>query len=416
MTRSMLGTLSLIMLVGACTKAGPSPTTPPGGSASTEPVPGATQPPPGGPSAAPSTSATAFPPAKLTFLEMHKACAKSLEEAWAAHDADKILALYAPNARVASAGPKGWNEAPVMETKAGLQSMMVAFPDAKMKVTRLLSAGENAAIEFTLTGTNQGDLMGEKPTGKPFGVKAASMLVFAKDGKIVHEAEYVDLGMILGQLGKGTPGQKFRPVEPAPSSPLEVLVTAPGEEPKNVTVLKKLYEAFQKRDHKTMSGPFAEDGIISNVHDAADITKADLVKMLPARDKVYVDQGSVVKQCINAGEFAACEYEWTGTWKGSDLGQAPTGKRGTVHELDVARVKDGKIVRIDGYGSSLESAIAFGRPLPLVLAAAKQPPKPEPKAPPKGQPTEPAPKPEPAPPPQGQPTPAPKPEPKPPAK
>jgi steroid delta-isomerase-like uncharacterized protein len=329
------------------------------------------------------------PPAgKPTFAEMHQACIKSMEDAWAARDADKLLGLYAPSAKVAKAGPKGWTEAPVTELKPAFQGMMAAFPDAKLKVTRLLSAGEIAVVEFTLTGTNQGELMGEKPTGKPFGVRGASMLVFAKDGKIAHETEYVDLSTLLGQLGKGSAGQKVRAVEPAPSAPLEVVVAAPGEAPKNVSVLKKLYEASQKRDHKSMAAALADGGIISNAHDPADITRPDLVKMLPSRDKVFVDQGSVVKQCINAGEFAACEYEWTATWKGADMGVMPTGKTGTIHELDVVRVKDGKIVRLDGYGSSLEFAVAFGLPLPAAVGANKPPAKPEPKPLPKAPPTE----------------------------
>jgi ketosteroid isomerase-like protein len=214
------------------------------------------------------------------------------------------------------------------------------------------------------------------------------MLVFAKDGKIAHETEYVDLSTLLGQLGKGSAGQKVRAVEPAPSAPLEVVVAAPGEAPKNVSVLKKLYEASQKRDHKSMAAALADGGIISNAHDPADITRPDLVKMLPSRDKVFVDQGSVVKQCINAGEFAACEYEWTATWKGADMGVMPTGKTGTIHELDVVRVKDGKIVRLDGYGSSLEFAVAFGLPLPAAVGANKPPAKPEPKPLPKAPPTE----------------------------
>jgi hypothetical protein len=77
------------------------------------------------------------------------------------------------------------------------------------------------------------------------------------------------------------------------------------------------------------------------------------------------------------------------------MGKAPTGKTGTVHELDVARVKEGKIVHADGYGNGYEFDVVFGVVKPTPPPA---PAKPEATPPGKPEAAPPA-KPAPAPPP-----------------
>jgi steroid delta-isomerase-like uncharacterized protein len=296
----------------------------------------------------------------MSSVEMHKAFASGMQAAWAAHDVDKLLAAYAPSARIGMAGPSGWTEKPPAEAKAQLEAMMKAFPDSKMTPRRLISAGERAVLEWTFTGTNQGEFMGDEATEKPVGVTGASFLLFGKDGKVQRENRYVDLAAIGGQLGKVVRGGKVRPVEAMPTAALEVVEATRGEEPKSVSLLKKYYELTQSRDHKAIADLLAPDAVLSNNRDAKDMTKADLVKLQPSADKAFVDEGSVVKACVNAGEIGACEYEWTATLKRPAMGMPATGKTGTIHEADVAQVKDGKLVRVNGYGSRLEWFIAFG--------------------------------------------------------
>jgi len=291
---------------------------------------------------------------------MQKAAIQAREAAWAAHDADKVVAVYTPEAKIAQAGPAGWSELSPADEKTQLQAMFTAFPDAKLTATRIISTSERAAVEWTLTGTNQGELMGAKATGKPFGIRGGSFLVFTKDGRVSRETQYFDIVTIQGQIGKAPRGQKVRPVEPAPSTPLEVVVATSGEEPKSAALLKKLYERTQMRDHQGMAAVFADDGVISNCYEPTDMKKKDMINQLPSADKAFLNSGSVVKQCVSAGDHAACEYEWTATWKGPAFGMSPTGKTGTVHELDVVQVKDGRLTRVDGYGSGLEFDVAFG--------------------------------------------------------
>lgn len=353
MKASLLEIVTIATMLGACSGAGSAPTAPAAPSEPTTAAEPATVP-------ADTEDVSAAPAAPSSPVDMHKAFASGLQSAWAARDAGKLLAAYAPSARIGMAGPNGWTEVPPADAKKQFEAMMKAFPDAKMTPRRLISAGERAVLEWTFTGTNKGEFLGDEATDKPVGVTGASFLLFGKDGKVTRENRYMDLAAIQGQLGKTVKGGKVRPVEAVPTAALEVVIATRGEEPKSVSLLKKYYELTQSRDHKAIADLVAPDAVLSNNREAKDMTKADLVKLQPAADRAFVDEGSVVKACINAGEIGACEYEWTATLKRPAMGMPATGKTGTIHEADVAQVKDGKLVRVNGYGSRLEWFIAFG--------------------------------------------------------
>lgn len=353
MKASLVGTMTMAVMLGACSGAGPTPTTATGPS---EPPPTAEPP----DMAEPIEDSGAGAATKPSPVDVHKAFASTLQSAWAARDLDKLMAAYAPAARIGMAGPTGWSLSPPAEARKQFETLMKAFPDGKITPWRLISAGERAVLEWTFTGTNKGEFMGEEATDKPMGVKGASFLQFDRDGKVLRENRYMDLAAIQGQLGKTVRGGKVRPVAAAPTAALEVVVATRGEEPKSVSLLKKYYELTQSRDHQAIAALLAPEAIISNNRDAKDMTKAELVKLQPAADKAFIDEGSVVKACVNAGEIGACEYEWTATQKRAAMGMPASGKRGTIHEADVAQVKGDQLVRVNGYGSRLEWFIAFG--------------------------------------------------------
>ncbi|MBW2530600.1 MAG: ester cyclase [Deltaproteobacteria bacterium] len=368
MKASLLQTMTIAAMLGACSGAGPGPTTPTG---PVEPTATAAA-----PTDEPALPGEGEAPTadKLAPVDMHKAFVAALQAAWTERKMDELTALYAPAARIGMAGPAGWTEMTPAEAKTQLQGMMKAFPDGKMTPRRLISAGERAVLEWTFTGTNKGELMGEEATDKPVGVHGASFLLFDRDGKVKRENRYLDLTAIQGQLGKTVRGGKVRPIAPAPTAPLAVVIATREEEPKSVSLLKRYYQLTQTRDYPAIGELLADGAVISNNRDPADMTKADLVKLQPSADRAFIDEGSVVKACVNAGELGACEYEWTATLKRPAMGMPATGKRGMIHEADVAEVKEGKLVRVSGYGSRLEWFIAFGAMKPQAAAPATQAP------------------------------------------
>jgi steroid delta-isomerase-like uncharacterized protein len=202
--------------------------------------------------------------------------------------------------------------------------------------------------------------MGEKATGKPIGYAGASVVWLDADGKVKREHVYFDMGTMMGQLGKGQKGQKHRAALTAPEGATAFIVAKPGDE-KNAASLRNFYTLLDKDDDKGASALLADDVVSSSAYMHEDIKgKKAVEKDMAAGKKAFVDDKTEVSQCIAAGDFAACEFAWTATWKGWAMGMAATGKTGTVHGLELARFKDGKLAETHGYANGVEFAVSFG--------------------------------------------------------
>ncbi len=75
-----------------------------------------------------------------------------------------------------------------------------AAPDLHMQILQLLGEGDMVAVYWRVSGTNTGDGMGLKATGKPFGTIGATFMRL-KDGKIVEEWNAWSYLSILQQVG-----------------------------------------------------------------------------------------------------------------------------------------------------------------------------------------------------------------------
>src|ERR1700693_1955098 len=75
-----------------------------------------------------------------------------------------------------------------------------AFPDGQGTITRKMSDGKNGAAASVWSGTNNGSLMGEPPTGKSVNVRA--VLVIETNGSaITRVSHYIDVAGMMAQLG-----------------------------------------------------------------------------------------------------------------------------------------------------------------------------------------------------------------------
>src|SRR3990170_7767560 len=63
------------------------------------------------------------------------------------------------------------------------QMFATAFPDGREEIKRIHTAGDVAIVEFTGSGTHQGDLMGIAPTGRKVTMPVC-MVIEVRDGKI----------------------------------------------------------------------------------------------------------------------------------------------------------------------------------------------------------------------------------------
>lgn len=313
-------------------------------------------------STAPTATATT-PPAPEPKLDLDAAVKKYVTDtsaAWSTVDPKKHIAVYAPDGVVAMIGERGIEEAKAPDYEKSLAGYFAAFPDSKLTYTRVVAKGNLAVAEWVYTGTNKGDFMGKKATNKKVGYRGATIVTFAPDGKVKRETVYFAFETLMGQLGFGQKGQKVRPVEAEPKTPTEIIVAKEGD-PSSDAMARKWFDNTSKGDVKGLTDMAADDYVASMQYMAADSKgKKALEKEATESNKAFADQKTTVAVCVPAGDYVACEYQWTATWKGPAMGMQPTGKTGTVHGLDVIKVKDGKVTHVTGYANGLEFATAFG--------------------------------------------------------
>ena len=80
------------------------------------------------------------------------------------------------------------------------QMFATAFPDGRIDIQSVHTAGNVAIVEFTGRGTHKGDLMGIAPTGRQITIPVCDILEI-RDGKIIAEREYMDMLHLMQQLG-----------------------------------------------------------------------------------------------------------------------------------------------------------------------------------------------------------------------
>jgi steroid delta-isomerase-like uncharacterized protein len=80
--------------------------------------------------------------------------------------------------------------------------MRTAFPDLSVAPEALVADDESIAFAYTLTGTQNGPLMGVPPTGKKVKIRGVQFSKF-KDGKMVERWGSSDELGLLTQLGVG---------------------------------------------------------------------------------------------------------------------------------------------------------------------------------------------------------------------
>jgi steroid delta-isomerase-like uncharacterized protein len=75
-----------------------------------------------------------------------------------------------------------------------------SFPDLAIRTSDLLAEGETVMWEWTMTGTNEGELRGLPPTGNEVDITGMSKLVVGDDG-LEEEYMYYDVQELFAQLG-----------------------------------------------------------------------------------------------------------------------------------------------------------------------------------------------------------------------
>jgi steroid delta-isomerase-like uncharacterized protein len=83
-----------------------------------------------------------------------------------------------------------------------IEMMKKGYPDMKMTIKDITvdCTNNKAAVLYTMTGTNTGEMMGMPPTNKKIEVLGIDYLLF-KDGKATEHWGYFDMETMMKQLG-----------------------------------------------------------------------------------------------------------------------------------------------------------------------------------------------------------------------
>jgi steroid delta-isomerase-like uncharacterized protein len=126
---------------------------------------------------------------------------KRATEAWNAHDADGVAACYAEDAVLHDVGlPEPLHgRAEIRDSVAGY---LAAFSDFHAEdLGEPIVAGNRAAQEWKVTGTNDGELAGLPATGKSATTYGCGTAEFGEDGLIHRAGNYWNAAALMQQLG-----------------------------------------------------------------------------------------------------------------------------------------------------------------------------------------------------------------------
>jgi steroid delta-isomerase-like uncharacterized protein len=126
--------------------------------------------------------------------KMMKDCLAALNS----HDAEKVASFCTEDVvfdLVGVAVTRGKKEA-----KTALSATFAAFPDVKKETKSFFSAGDRAACEWVETGTQTGDWLGIRATGKSYSIRGVWIIELGK-GKTSRVSSYWNMADFLQQLG-----------------------------------------------------------------------------------------------------------------------------------------------------------------------------------------------------------------------
>ncbi len=327
-------------------------------------------PPPPGSSA---TAAASAPPAeapapapKPSMADMQKATLASLLAAFNGHDAKKLGDAYAQDAVLAEPAPEGMKETKGREAIVSMHDgLFKHVPDVAIAPSRVFHIGDVLVVEWVGSGSD-----GAKKTS----FQGAMALTFDQGGLIKADHTYMDSATIAMQLGHA-PG-KPRPLATPPSgAPQTVVASGSDDEKKTAETLRANWPAsWPKKDLKAFETSITDDAVHSDLGFPADaVGKKANVAELQMFAKSVPDMQVELTSVWAAGNVAIAEFVFSGTQKGPIGALKATGKKFTVHGLDVDEFKDGKLAKATTYDNAVEFLTQLGFMPPEGAAGAPKP-------------------------------------------
>ena len=325
---------------------------------------------------APSATASAAP--KPTMPEMLVASNKLVLDGWNSHDGKKVATAYAADGVVKIAGmPEAKGRDAIT---ADATQNFAAFPDFKVAFARIWQKGNVQVIEWVVTGTNNGEFMGKKATGRPTGVGGISVVTMSDEGLIKEDRRYFDMMTTQSQLDPKAAAGSFRPV---PAIPATSETHVAKDDAATLAKVNEVYATLDTHKVDALLPFYADDASFDDMSQPAAFKGKKMLKDMTSMFLVaFPDLKQVNSMQMVSDGWVISEGVLTGTHKGALGPLKASNKPVSIHYLDVWQMKDGHVVSGRSYSNGLELMMQIGAvPAPGASAAASgSPAVPAPKA------------------------------------
>ena len=303
----------------------------------------------------PSASASAAPKPP-TMAEMSVASNKLVLDGWNSHEPKKVAAAYAADAVLKIPGLPDLKGREAIAAEA-LQNF-VAFTDFKLAFARVWQKGNVQVIEWVVNGTNTGDFMGKKATGRPTGVNGVSVVTLTDEGLIKEDHRYFDMTTTTHQLDPKAVAGTFRAV---PALPTTMETHLAKDDPASLAKVNEMYAAIDSHKADGVVALFTDDATLDDYSQPAVATgKKGIKDTLNGFFGIFPDLKQTNTMQFVADGWVISEGTLTGTQKGALGPVKATNKPVTLHYLDLWQVREGRVVASRSYSNAYELLVAVG--------------------------------------------------------
>jgi predicted ester cyclase len=264
---------------------------------------------------------------------------------------DSFQNCYAPDATsesVDSGQPPARGRAAIIEAA---KATVAPNPDVHGELQLMLANGQQLMTVALWKGTHTAPMPGPggksiPATGKKFGVLMAHTVELDAGRTAVQaDADYVEVGTLLGQLGLSKAPVR-QAIESGAAATTIVIAKNDDAEAKNVAVIQAQLEAFNKHDLKGLAGIMADSYTLHEIALPADLDKKKELTSLIELFKGFGDVKLTPSQVYGAGDYVVV----IGTFEGTNTGPMPSmgltkksDKHVVARFIEVYRLDGGKV-------------------------------------------------------------------------
>jgi len=305
----------------------------------------------GGATTVTSSAPSAAGQPKPTPVEAATGHAKRMADAFNAHDAKGVAALYAENGEWSLPGEAPDKGRATIEKHLG--DFFDQVKDAKRTVGRIWVDKNVSVVEWLFEG-KRGD--------KRIGYIGASVITLGDDGLILTNHTYFDRATAMGQVDpKSVPMPVRRVAEVLPAAADVFESKGTPEEAKNVDTVNEMKAALHAHKLDEYLTYLSDD---TAWIDFTKVTiprgKKDAVASFRGAATAFPDLAETHSLEFGAGDYVIMEVVITGTNEGPIGALKPTHGPVTLHALGVHLLKDGKEWRGWSWSNSVELLTQVG--------------------------------------------------------